>query len=181
MTATTTIRSGPRRVTVTDVLSITWVWPAPAEGHHCHAKNCPLSCPPERLCCRRHWFMAPKVLRDAVWRHYREGQCDDKNPSEAWHEAADKHLAAVWARELESITTLERALELAWPASANPLAWENFKSVAQRLFETGGKALWMDLGVVMDQKQRTIVITLKARAAVQSRLSKQDRRGFQLG
>jgi hypothetical protein len=115
-----------------------------------------------------------------VWRHYREGQCDDKNPSEAWHEAADKHLAAVWSTELKVIETTERALELGWTASANPLAWENFKSVALELLQRASKALWMTFAVAMDQRQRTIMITMTARPAMQSRLSK-DRRGFQLG
>lgn len=49
--------------------------------------------------CKRHWFMVPKRLRDTVWATYRQGQCDDKNPSESWHEAADAAIQAVAERE----------------------------------------------------------------------------------
>jgi len=49
--------------------------------------------------CRKHWFMVPKPLRNEVWKHYRDGQCDDKNPSAAWHKAADAAIAAVAKHE----------------------------------------------------------------------------------
>lgn len=64
-------------------------------SHHCHARFCTVPTKPEMLMCRRHWFMVPKVLRDAVWTTYRPGQCDDKQPSEAWHKAADAAIEAV--------------------------------------------------------------------------------------
>jgi hypothetical protein len=31
--------------------------------------------------CRAHWFALPKNIRDAVYREYRPGQEDDKQPS----------------------------------------------------------------------------------------------------
>lgn len=155
------VTTGPSRVTITEKLSITWRWPAPAEGHNCHAKYCPRACPPERLCCPRHWFMAPKALRDAVWRNYRPGQCDDKRPSEAWHKAADAHIAAVWARELEVLETAERALALAWPASDNVLAWESCKSVTEQILRIASKGLGMTLAATMDQTRRTVVIMMQ--------------------
>lgn len=43
--------------------------------------------------------MVPKAIQQEVWKHYRPGQCDDKNPSEAWHKAADAAIAAVAAKE----------------------------------------------------------------------------------
>ena len=43
--------------------------------------------------------MVPKPLRNEVWKHYRDGQCDDKNPSAAWHKAADAAIAAVAKHE----------------------------------------------------------------------------------
>lgn len=49
--------------------------------------------------CRRHWYMVPTHIRRRVWLHYRAGQCDDKRPSRAWHEAADEAIKAVWERE----------------------------------------------------------------------------------
>ena len=71
----------------------------PELKHHCHACGCAVSVPPEMLMCRRHWFMVPKRIRDRVWNTYRPGQCDDKQPSEAWHQAADAAIKAVWQRE----------------------------------------------------------------------------------
>lgn len=50
--------------------------------------------------CARHWAMVPRELGRAVWRHYRAGQCDDKNPSSEWHKAADAAIEAVHALEV---------------------------------------------------------------------------------
>ncbi len=68
-------------------------------AHHCHAVNCPNPCEPERLMCPGHWFMVPTSLQQAVWAHYREGQCDDKNPSVPWHIAADAAIGYVAHKE----------------------------------------------------------------------------------
>jgi hypothetical protein len=38
--------------------------------------------------CRVHWKSLPKRLRDAVWEHYRPGQCDDWNITHEYAEAA---------------------------------------------------------------------------------------------
>lgn len=67
--------------------------------HHCHAKGCQTTCAPERLMCLTHWRMVPRALQWAVWATYRPGQCDDKDPSDAWHVAADAAIAAVAAKE----------------------------------------------------------------------------------
>jgi len=52
--------------------------------HLCHAADCAIQVPPKMLMCRRHWFMVPKPIRDAIWSTYRPGQETDKNPSEAY-------------------------------------------------------------------------------------------------
>lgn len=52
--------------------------------------------------------MVPPKLQRGVWRHYREGQCDDKNPSPEWHVAADKAIVAVAV--LEGRMTSEQAV-----------------------------------------------------------------------
>lgn len=67
--------------------------------HHCHAKNCATDVPPEMLMCYKHWRMVPKDIQKEVWNTYRPGQCDDKQPSEAWHRAADKAIKAVHEKE----------------------------------------------------------------------------------
>jgi hypothetical protein len=51
------------------------------------------------LMCKKHWFMLPPNIRSAVWRTYRPGQCDDKNPSEEWHVTADAAIGYVAAKE----------------------------------------------------------------------------------
>lgn len=83
--------------------------PGKAGGHHCHATACTTACAPEMLMCRRHWYMVPQVVRNAVWRHYRDGQCDDKQPSDLWHQAADAAICAVAAREGRKPTEHQRA------------------------------------------------------------------------
>lgn len=52
--------------------------------HTCHATKCRIKVPPEMFMCRKHWFSLSKDLRDKIWRHYREGQCDDWNPSKEY-------------------------------------------------------------------------------------------------
>src|SRR3989442_10630404 len=71
----------------------------PRNEHHCHARGCLVPTKPEMLMCGRHWFMVPAALRRAVWMTYREGQCDDMQPSAEWHAAADAAIAAVAAKE----------------------------------------------------------------------------------
>ncbi|TAL42385.1 MAG: hypothetical protein EPN91_08375 [Salinibacterium sp.] len=39
--------------------------------------------------------MVPLIIQRAVYKFYRPGQCDDMNPSENWHRAADAAIAAV--------------------------------------------------------------------------------------
>lgn len=57
--------------------------------HHCHARGCESAVKPELLMCWFHWKQIPKIIQQAVYLHYRPGQCDDKHPSKEWMEAAD--------------------------------------------------------------------------------------------
>jgi len=66
--------------------------------HTCHARGCGTPCRPVYLMCPRHWRMVHAKLQRAVWRTYRPGQCDDKRPSEEWHEAADAAIGYVATR-----------------------------------------------------------------------------------
>ncbi len=68
-------------------------------AHHCHATGCTIKVPPEMFMCKRHWFSLPKPLRDAIWRTYRPGQCDDWNISHAYAEAARNAVRFIAARE----------------------------------------------------------------------------------
>lgn len=64
-------------------------------AHTCHAIDCKANVPPEMLMCRRHWFMVPAILRKRVWATYRDGQCDDWEPSAAYCDAAKAAVLAV--------------------------------------------------------------------------------------
>lgn len=43
--------------------------------------------------------MVPRDLQRRVWATYRVGQCDDGNPSKAWHKAADAAIEYVFKKE----------------------------------------------------------------------------------
>lgn len=77
--------------------------------HTCHAAGCDQGVRPERLMCGRHWAMVPKVVQDAVWEHYRPGQCDDKRPSQEWHAAADAAIGSVARQEGRGLTGMQTA------------------------------------------------------------------------
>lgn len=76
-------------------------------AHTCHARGCGAHVKPELLMCFAHWRLVPSKIQRAVWAAYRPGQCDDKNPSEAWHEAADAAIGWVAMREGHSVRTSE--------------------------------------------------------------------------
>jgi hypothetical protein len=59
------------------------------------------------LMCRTHWFRVPRLIQRAVWATYRHGQCDDKNPSKAWHVAADAAIGYVAALDGEPVREAE--------------------------------------------------------------------------
>lgn len=68
-------------------------------SHTCHATGCDARVPPAMWGCRRHWYMVPKPIRDRIWATYRVGQCDDKNPSDAYCIAARDAVIAVATKE----------------------------------------------------------------------------------
>src|SRR5581483_6888504 len=47
-----------------------------ASEHTCHAMACDAHVPPKMFMCKRHWYMLPKVMRNAVWEEYVFGQED---------------------------------------------------------------------------------------------------------
>lgn len=102
-------------------------------NHHCHAKRCTTNVPPEMLMCRKHWAMVPKDLQRAVWQTYRPGQCDDKQPSLEWHDAADAAIRVVDQKErapvsapLPSTNALQAAFSVIPPRTTpqNVVGWD---------------------------------------------------------
>lgn len=68
-------------------------------AHRCHMTECDTPVPREMFACRRHWFMIPKPIRDRIWATYREGQCDDMNPSQEYCLVAKEAVIAVARKE----------------------------------------------------------------------------------
>lgn len=52
--------------------------------HSCHNPNCGKPLPARLVSHKSSWFALPKLLRDAIWRHYRKGQEVDKRPSKGY-------------------------------------------------------------------------------------------------
>ena len=49
--------------------------------------------------CFTHWGRVPKHMQQAVYEHYRPGQCKDRNPSREWLDAADAAINYVFELE----------------------------------------------------------------------------------
>jgi hypothetical protein len=81
---------------------------APGERKHtCHARGCAVVVKPELLMCLVHWRKVPRTIQRAVWASYRRGQCDDMNPSEGWHQAADAAIGYVAALDGQALRMKE--------------------------------------------------------------------------
>jgi hypothetical protein len=68
-------------------------------AHTCHAMDCNVAVPPRMFMCRRHWFMLPKTMRDAVWSAYVPGQENRKDPTDRYLHIA--MTAVRWLAEKE--------------------------------------------------------------------------------
>jgi hypothetical protein len=65
--------------------------------------------------------MVPKLLRDAIWRTYEEGQCDTLDPSSAYCQAARAAVIAVAEKEgIEPDTSLYDIFETIANARTQP-------------------------------------------------------------
>jgi hypothetical protein len=49
--------------------------------HHCHAHGCDRRVPPSMFMCGKHWFSLRAATRASIWREYRPGQENTKDPS----------------------------------------------------------------------------------------------------
>ena len=67
--------------------------------HHCHARGCTVQVKPELLMCWNHWKQVPRNIQQAVYQHYRPGQCNDKCISKEWLEAAEAAIGYVAQQE----------------------------------------------------------------------------------
>lgn len=77
---------------------------ARAAAHQCHAIACREHVPPEKLMCKKHWFMVPPGIRKRVLMFYTPGQCTGKaSIKPQWFDAADAAIASVFNREAPTI------------------------------------------------------------------------------
>lgn len=102
----------------------------PLDVHRCHAKGCRIPTPPEYLFCEPHWRKVPRALRDRVWGTYREGQCDDRNPSREWLDAADAAIAFIAKLERGNYTLREYLLDAGARCTECPLSVDGMPAKA---------------------------------------------------
>lgn len=70
--------------------------------HTCHARGCEVAVPPRMFMCKRHWYMLPKPMRDAVWDAYVPGQERRMDPTDAYF--AVTHDAIEWLAAQEGVS-----------------------------------------------------------------------------
>jgi hypothetical protein len=130
----------------------------PPPIHYCHARGCRVECDPHRLMCPPHWRMVPEPLQRAVWKHYREGQEDRKDPSAAWMKAADAAIEAVQRIEKE-----RAARQGQLPQAAPPPTWADPPEVAARIRATLAAIGWKDGSGERDAQGRVVERLSEAR------------------
>ena len=57
--------------------------------------------------CYAHWKKVPRKIQLAVWKHYRAGQCDDKDFTREWAQAADAAIGYIAMLESQPIRNVE--------------------------------------------------------------------------
>jgi hypothetical protein len=75
--------------------------------HTCHWPGCEAQVPPAMWGCRAHWYRIPKELRDKVWKAYRPGQEERRDPSRAYMNAAREVHAWIAKQTEEESAQLE--------------------------------------------------------------------------
>jgi diadenosine tetraphosphatase ApaH/serine/threonine PP2A family protein phosphatase len=68
---------------------------SPRVRHECHAHGCTREVPPRLLMCGKHWAMVPRPVQMMVWKEYRAGQENTKDPSTAYLAAHHTAIAVV--------------------------------------------------------------------------------------
>ena len=74
-------------------------WRRGTVSHTCHWPGCQLPVPARLWGCKRHWFLLPVELRDAIGKYYVRGQEWRKDPSPEYILIAK--LARTWAEDYE--------------------------------------------------------------------------------
>ena len=81
-------------------------------SHKCHYPPCKVSTQPRYAFCRAHWGRLSKILQDAIWSAFQQGQCERRvSVSRLWlaamreatadlFEQDGEHAAAAGSREM---------------------------------------------------------------------------------
>ena len=91
-------------------------------AHVCHATGCNVAVPPKMLMCRKHWYMVPRPLRDAIARMYVPGQEITKDPTDEYMVAQRAAVQAVELREGEAMTGHQKMRDAPHTIWRRPLA-----------------------------------------------------------
>jgi len=89
--------------------------------HRCHAHGCTSRVPPRMMMCLGHWTMLRPALRRAIWREYRPGQENDKNPSPRYLAVQQRAIGEVAFRPHD-----EKAARDAAPYLLRSQAWRTY-------------------------------------------------------
>jgi hypothetical protein len=87
--------------------------------------------------CWKHWRTVPRKIQSAVYAAYRVGQCDDMNPSQAWHIAADAAIGYVAVKEGQKVRTQEETalLYFGYEADGKRRSLDNESRLARRFMK----------------------------------------------
>lgn len=78
-------------------------------GHTCHAHGCSTSVPPRLFMCKGHWYEVSERMRRAIWKHYRSGQENDKDPSLAYLAVSNQAIGEVAFRPHDEVAAAAAA------------------------------------------------------------------------
>lgn len=81
-------------------------------SHKCHAAGCSRAIHPSFMMCSFHWFKVPSRLKALVWKHYRPGQEEDKQPSHEYCQTAEECVRVVGEKCGATPEQIERACEV---------------------------------------------------------------------
>lgn len=87
-------------------------------SHLCHWPGCKTPVPPRLWGCRPHWSALPQAIKTEIWRTYRPGQEDHKDPSPDYLVAARQ--AEAFARGHDTRVAHVAQAQLEFPADVEP-------------------------------------------------------------
>jgi hypothetical protein len=103
--------------------------------HCCQAPGCTVPISLSLLMCPDHWRRVPKPLQTQVWRHYRNGQEEDKNPSPEYLVAAQAAIKSLVSPAPESQEQAPAPQPVAFHPRSLPGDSERAEVIVDRTYE----------------------------------------------